>query len=48
VIDVRAYQNRGIRHITTFAAWVDGDYRKRFGDLDFIDQYGQGLRQAES
>jgi hypothetical protein len=45
--DVRAYQTRGIRHITTFAAWVAADYQKRFADLEFIDQYGQGLRQAE-
>jgi hypothetical protein len=45
--DVRAYRQRGIRHITTFAAWVDGDYQKRFGDPDFIAGYGQGLRKAE-
>jgi hypothetical protein len=45
--DVRAYRGRCIRHITTFAAWVDGDYQQRFGDLHFIDQYGQALRQAE-
>ena len=44
--DVRVYWKRGIRHITTFAAWVDGDYRKRFGDLDFIAEYGQWLQKA--
>jgi hypothetical protein len=44
--DVRVYWKRGIRHITTFAAWVDGDYRKRFGNLDFISEYGQGLRNT--
>ena len=44
--DAQVYWKRGIRSITTFAAWVDGDYQKRFGDLDFIAEYGQGLRKA--
>jgi hypothetical protein len=44
--DVRVYWKRGIRHITTFAAWVDGDYQKRFGNLDFIAEYGHGMRKA--
>ena len=25
------------------AVWVDGDYVSRFGDLQFIDEYGAGL-----
>ncbi len=41
--DVRAYRQRGIRHITTFAAWIDADYRDRFQDLTFIREYGEGL-----
>jgi len=41
--DVETYRKRGIRHITTFAAWIDADYQKRFGDLDFIGEYGAGL-----
>lgn len=41
--DVEAYVSRGIRHITSFAAWVDADYRKRFGDPTFIAEYGAGL-----
>jgi hypothetical protein len=44
--DVHTYGKRGIRHITSFAAWVDGEYQKRFGDLDFIDGYGQQLAKA--
>lgn len=40
--DVDAYGRRGIRHITTFAAWIDGEYVKRFGDPP-IDRYGAGL-----
>src|SRR5262249_31304910 len=41
--DVEAYAARGIRHVTSFAAWVDADYAKRFGDPTFIDEYGTGL-----
>lgn len=44
--DVETYRNRGIRHLTTFAAWIDDDYRKRFGEPDFIDEYGQGLSRS--
>jgi len=41
--DVETYGARGIRHVTTFAAWVDADYRKRFGEPEFISEYGAGL-----
>jgi hypothetical protein len=41
--DVETYRKRGMRHVTTFAAWIDADYRQRFGDLDFIGEYGAGL-----
>jgi hypothetical protein len=41
--DVKTYRSWGIRHIKTFAAWVDADYQVRFGDLNFIEEYGQGL-----
>ncbi len=41
--DVETYARRGIRHITSFAAWIDGDYQQRFGDLSFLTQYGKGL-----
>jgi len=42
--DLRTYAERGVRHVTTFAAWVDGDYVKRFGDPP-LDAYGAGFRQ---
>jgi hypothetical protein len=45
--DVETYRKRGIRHITTFGAWVDGDYRNRFGDLAFIEEYGKSLSGIE-
>lgn len=30
--DAKAYARRGIRHVTTFATWIDADYVKRFGE----------------
>ena len=41
--DVETYRKRGIRHVTTFAAWIDAKYKERFGDLAFIEEYGEGL-----
>jgi hypothetical protein len=41
--DVEAYRKRGIRHITTFAVWIDASYKERFGNIDFIDEYGERL-----
>ncbi len=38
--DLDTYAKRGIRHITSFAAWIDGDYVKRFGPPDFVKEYG--------
>jgi len=46
--DVEAYRAWGIRHITTFAAWVDADYVKRFGEPDFIGEYGAGLSRSKA
>jgi len=45
--DVETYARRGIRHVTSFAAWIDHDYQERYGDLSFIDQYGEGLQRGE-
>lgn len=44
--DVETYRKRGIRHVTTFAAWIDADYERRFGPLDVLNDYGTGLRPA--
>lgn len=41
--DIETYYNKGIRHISTFAAYVDGDYQTDFKDLKFIDDYGKFL-----
>ncbi len=40
--DLDLYAKRGVRHVTTFAAWIDGDYVRRFGDPP-LDKYGAGL-----
>jgi hypothetical protein len=42
--DVQTYRNRGIRHVTSFAVWVDADCKKQFEDLGFIAEYGEGLK----
>lgn len=41
--DLRTYAKRGIRHFTSFAAWIDGDYVNRFGAPDFVEEYGAAL-----
>jgi len=38
----KTYAQRGVRHVTTFAAWIDGDYVKRFGEPP-LDRFGAGL-----
>lgn len=43
--DLRTYADRGIRHVTTFAAWLDGDYVKRFGEPP-LQAYADGLRRG--
>ena len=42
--DVALYAKRGIRHFTTFAAWLDGDYVKRW-DVRPVIKYGAGLKR---
>jgi hypothetical protein len=44
--DLETYAARGIRHITTFAAWVDAGYVQRYGDPGFIQEYGAGLAKS--
>ena len=40
--DLNEYARRGIRHITSFAAWIDGDYVRRFGEPP-LGEYGCGF-----
>ncbi|MBN1853293.1 MAG: DUF4838 domain-containing protein [Pirellulales bacterium] len=41
--DLDTYAKRGIRHVTTFAAWIDGDYVREFGHPKFVKEYGDIL-----
>ena len=41
--DLETYGSRGIRHVTTFAVYIDRDYVSRYGAPP-LEQYGQRLR----
>jgi len=42
--DLAAYAARGVRYVTSFAVYVDGDYRRRYGQPEFIGEYGESLK----
>ncbi|MBI5705376.1 MAG: DUF4838 domain-containing protein [Armatimonadetes bacterium] len=46
--DLKAYAKRGVRHVTSFAAWIDAEYLKVHGDLGFLEEYGNGLKNVGS
>ena len=41
--DLATYGSRGIRHVTSFAVYVDAEYRRMYGDPTFIQEYGEAL-----
>jgi hypothetical protein len=41
--DLRAYAARGLRHVTTFAVYIDADYVRRFGEPAEVQRYGELL-----
>jgi hypothetical protein len=41
--DVATYASRGIRHVTSFAVFVDAEYRRKYGEPTFIAEYGAAL-----
>jgi len=41
--DIAAYAARGMRHVTSFAVYMDADYVKQYGEPP-LDEYGKGLR----
>ncbi len=41
--DIATYAARGIRHVTSFAVYMDADYVRQYGEPP-IDEYGEGLR----
>ncbi len=42
--DLKTYAARGIRHVTTFAVYIDADYLRLQGEPSAIREYGEGLR----
>jgi len=42
--DIAAYAERGIRHVTSFAVYMDTDYVKRYGEPP-LEEYGKGLHE---
>jgi hypothetical protein len=42
--DVETYSSRGIRHVTTFAVWIDDAYADKFG-VDPVMAYAAGLTE---
>ncbi len=45
--DAATYARLGIRHVTTFAVWIDADYVRRFGEPAALAEYGAALRAPE-
>ena len=43
--DLATYAKRGIRHVTTFACYLGGDYVAQFGEPP-LTEYGEGLLHA--
>jgi len=41
--DIATYAGRGIRHVTSFAVYVDADYVRQYGEPP-LEEYGEGLR----
>jgi Domain of unknown function (DUF4838) len=41
--DLATYGSRGIRHVTSFAVYVDAEYRQMYGEPTFIQEYGEAL-----
>jgi len=41
--DIAAYAKRGIRHVTSFAVYIDADYVRQYGEPP-LDEYGKALK----
>jgi len=44
--DLAYFRAHGVRHVTTFGAWLDADYMARFG-VPPVAAYGQALREVQ-
>ncbi len=43
--DIAAYAERGIRHIASFAVYIDADYVRQYGPPP-LEEYGEGLNRT--
>jgi hypothetical protein len=43
--DLETYARRGIRHVTSFAVFIDADYVRLHGEPEALSEYGAGLRE---
>ena len=41
--DIDTYAKLGIRHITAYAMYTDAEYYEAYGDVSFVEDYGNGL-----
>ncbi len=47
--DIDTYAKLGIKNITSFGAWMDADYFKRYPDAkSYLKEYGEGLNSYKS
>lgn len=44
--DLATYAARGIRHVSSFAVYVDADYARMYGDPAFLAEYGAALARG--
>jgi len=42
--DLDIYSQRGIRHVTSFAVYIDDEYIRNHGDITFVNEYGKILK----
>lgn len=45
--DLHTYRSLGIRHITSYAAFVGPEYLRLHHDVSFVQEYGEGLKSVE-
>jgi hypothetical protein len=43
--DVETYMKAGVSNVTSFAVYVDDAYKSKYGDLNFVKEYGDILKE---
>ncbi len=46
--DIDVYAKRGIKKITSFGVYMDGDYFKKYPNTKFLHEYGYGLKNYKA